>query len=280
VGAVAASDVVGLTLRYDGGVLVLTQSGTVYLSPDHGVSFAVLAALTGSNWVALSPGPSGRHYALTATGEVSESLDNGATWTTVGAVAVSSAVSLRRLGNSLYVLMGTGEVARSIDHGRTWVTVGAMTASGMRALADDGANLIAVAETGEVATSTDGVTWTWAGAINQLSVTALGTDAPLVAGVEEQGSPPRFVVRAPYPNPRIGAGGATFSITSAGSERVRLDLFGADGRLLASRAGESFAGSGAHEIHWEPARLPAGTYLVRLTTASGRTASTKWTLVR
>lgn len=178
------------------------------------------------------------------------------------------------------MLMSTGEVARSLNYGQTWVTVGAMTASGMRALVDDGTQLIAAAETGEIATSSNGVTWTWVGAINQLSVMALGKDTPLVTGVEGESSPPRFVARAPYPNPRVGAGGATFPFTSSGPDHVRIELFGVDGRLLARRTGESFAGSGAHEFHWEPAGLPSGTYLVRLTTTSGRTAATKWTLAR
>lgn len=280
VGAIASSDVVALTLRPDGAILVLTRTGTVYVSTDQGVSFTGLAALTGSNWVSLTRGPLGRYYALTETGEVTESQNDGATWTTVGAVTVSNAVSLERKAAELYILMGTGEVARSLDYGRSWVTVGAMTASGMRALEDDGTQLIAAAETGEIATSPDGITWTWVGAINQLLVMALGTDTPLVTGVEGEQSPPRFAIRAPYPNPRVGAGGATFLFSSSSPERVRLELFSADGKLRASRVGESFAGAGVHGIHWEPARLPAGTYIVRLTTDSGRTASTKWTLAR
>lgn len=280
VGAIAASDAVALTLRPDGGVMALTRTGTVYLSTNLGVSFTGLAALTGSNWISLTRGPLGRYYTLNETGEVKESQDDGVTWSTIGAVTVSNAVSMHRKGSELYMLMGTGEVARSLNYGRTWVTVGAMTASGMRALVDDGTQLIAAAETGEIATSSNGVSWTWVGAINQLSVMALGTDTPLVTGVEGEPSPPRFVARAPYPNPRVGAGGATYSFTSSGPDRVRIELFGANGRLLARRAGESFAGAGVHAIHWEPAGLAAGTYLVRLTTASGRTASTKWSIVR
>lgn len=280
VGAVTASDVAALTLRPDGGILVLTKTGTLYLSADNGVSFTGLVALTGSNWVSLMRGPLGRYYALNETGEVKESQDSGVTWTTVGAVTVSNAAALGRKVLDLYMLMGTGEVARSKDYGRTWVTVGAMTASGMRAMAGDGTQLVAAAETGEIATSSNGVTWTWVGAINQLSVMALGTDTPLASGVEGEFSPPRFVVRAPYPNPRVGAGGATFPFTISGPDRVSLALYGVDGRLIASRAAEPFAGSGAYAIRWEPARLPAGTYVVRLTTASGRSASTKWTLAR
>ena len=169
---------------------------------------------------------------------------------------------------------------RSLDYGRTWLPIGTITASNMRAILDDGTKLVAAAETGEVYASANGSAWSAAGAINQLTVMALGTDTPLVTGVEGEPSPPRFAVRTPYPNPRVGTGDATFPFSITAPDRVRLELFGVDGRLLASRAEESFASPGAYAIRWAPSRLPAGTYVVRLTTASGRAASTKWTLAR
>ena len=167
-----------------------------------------------------------------------------------------------------------------MDYGRTWLTVGAMAASEMRALALDGAQLIAAAETGEIAVSSNGTTWTWVGAINQLSVVALGADTPLATAVEGDPAPPRFAVGAPRPNPRVGNGGFTCSFTCAGPVRVTLQLYGIDGRLLASRAPQWLGAAGIHEIEWKPGGLPVGTYLVRLTTDSGRFATTKWTLMR
>jgi Photosynthesis system II assembly factor YCF48 len=208
VGAVTASDVSGLSVNYDGSVLVLSLSGTIYRSTNQGTTFTAVAALTGSNWVSLARGPLGRLYALTRAGEVAESQDGGATWSVVGAVTVSNAVSLRRRGAELYILMETGEVARSLDDGRTWVTVGAMASSDMAALVDLDTSLVGASRTGEIATSANGVAWTWVGAINQLSVKALGTDTPQATGVESgEPSPPRFVLRTPYPNPSVGVEG-------------------------------------------------------------------------
>jgi photosystem II stability/assembly factor-like uncharacterized protein len=279
IGAVTASDLVGFAVNYDGSVLVLTESGTLYRSTNQGATFAAIASLTGSNWVSLARGPQGRLYALTRTGEVAESQDGGITWAAVGTVTVSNAVSLRRLGAQLYMLMETGEVARSLDDGRMWVTVGAMTASGMAALVDMGTSLVAAARTGEVATSTNGVAWTWVGAINQLSVMALGTDTPQATGVESELSPPpRFVCRTPYPNPSVVASGATLAFTIPEPDFVRVQLFNAAGRLAVSREAQWFPGSGTYSIRWSPEGLAAGTYVVRLTTGSGRVARTKWTL--
>jgi len=281
VGALTASDVTSFTLNYDGAVLALTESGTLYRSTDQGASFTALAALTAPNWVSLTRGPVGRLYALTETGEVAESQDQVSTWTIVGAITVSNAVAIRRKAAELYILTKTGEVYRSIDYGRAWLPVGALASSGMSAIVDVGDSLIAAALTGEVASSVNGVAWSWVGAINQLNVVALGVDTPLVTGVADGSpSPPRFAVGAPRPNPRVGAGGAAFPFTLSGPDRVSLALYSAAGRLLASRAGEWFAGSGAYALGWEPEGLPAGTYFVRLTTASGRSASTKWTLAR
>jgi hypothetical protein len=117
------------------------------------------------------------------------------------------------------------------------------------------------------------------GAINQLSVKALGTDTPQATGVESgEPSPPRFVLRTPYPNPSVGVEGATFSITIAQPDFVRLELYSAAGRLAASREAQWFSGPGTVSLHWEPSQLAAGTYVVRFTSGSGRVASTKWTL--
>ncbi|MGE5178805.1 MAG: hypothetical protein ACM3PF_06925 [Bacteroidota bacterium] len=279
VGTITATDVVAFTLTPGGAVLALTETGTLYRSTDGGISFAGLAALTGSNWVSLARGPLGRLYALTRTGEVAESQDYGATWTMKGAVAVSNAVSISRRGNDLYLLTGTGEVARSTNYGASWTTVAALTQSGMRALAGiAGSTLAAAAETGEVATSANGVTWTWAGAINQLHVVALGEDTPTATGVPDESSAPRFTMRAPYPNPSPN-GSATFGFSLAGPDRIRHEVFDAAGRLRAVRE-EIIPSAGPHEIPWLLDNLPAGTYLVRMTTLSGHTASAKWSVVR
>jgi hypothetical protein len=279
VGTVTASDVAAFTLLPSGTLVVLTGTGTLYVSSDLGATFAAQTTLTGSDWVSLLRGPIGGLYALTRTGQIAESTDDGATWTTKGAISVPNAVSIRRLGAALYVLAETGEVYRSLDYGSTWTAVAALTSSRMGALAEAAGVLVAATREGEVARSSNGANWSWVGAINQLSVVALGTDTPLATGVEPEVAAPRFVVRGPYPNPGRG-GSASFGITLPGPDRLRMELYDVAGRLCAAREEEMFPTAGSYERRWVPAGLPAGTYMVRFVGRSGREATAKWTLVR
>ena len=285
-GSVAASDVSGFALGPFGAVLALTRTGTLYASEDEGTTFTARSALTGSNWVSLTRGPLGTLYALTQTGEVVRSADQGVTWVVAGRVTVSNAVALRRLGSQLHLLTETGEVYRSVDLGVTWTAVAALTASGMSALAELGeSQLVAAARTGEVAASGSGSAWTWIGTINQLHVVALGADTPQATGVPEETAPPRLVARAPYPNPRVGAGGATFSGKLDKPARVRVELYDVHGRLRASRPFEGVERAGVVAIRWEPEGLSPGTYLVRFVTdargeGAGQVTTAKWTLLR
>jgi hypothetical protein len=198
----------------------------------------------------------------------------------VGVVTTSDAISVRRLGAQLFVLASTGEVYQSIDYGRRWVAVGALSQGSMRALVDLDAQLIAAAKEGEVAASSNGASWSWVGAINQLNVVALGTDAPQVTGVADDQMPPRFAAASPYPNPRVGGGGATFGFALPAGDLVRLEIYDVQGRLRAARAFEAFSAGGYHAIRWEPTSLDPGTYVVRIVGESGRTARVKWTLIR
>jgi len=280
VGAVTASDVRGFTLTPTGKVLVLTASGTVYASSDQGATFTAIAGLVGSDWVGLARGPLGRIDALTKTGQVAESRDEGTTWATVGVVTTSDAVAIRRLGAQLFVLASTGEVYRSLNYGASWIAVSALSQGSMSALVDLGGQLVASTREGEVASSANGASWAWVGAINQLNVVALGTDTPQVTGVEGEESLPRFSVAAPYPNPRVGAGEATFGFTLPAADLIQLELFDVRGRLVASRPFEAIPAAGSRSIRWEPPPLASGTYLVRFRTASGRSAATKLTVTR
>ena len=279
VGALTASDVAAFTINYDASVLVLTESGTVYRSTDGGVTFTGLAALAASNFTALVRGPLGRFYALTKTGEVYESQDQGVTWIAVGRVTVTNAVSIRRRIAELYLLTKTGEVYRSIDYGRAWLPVGAITASNMAAILNAGSTLVAAAETGEIYASASGASWTAVGTINQSGLVSLGEDTPLATGVPIEDQAPSFVARVPSPNPTARRFGSTFVFVTSGPDRVRLQLYDARGRRLAELHSEPFASAGVHSVPWRPSGLPSGTYLVRITTQSGRTSALKWTLL-
>ena len=279
VGAVTASDVAGFLLGPYGDVLVLTRAGTLYSSSNQGSNFSAIASLTGSDWVSLARGPLGRLYALTETGQVAESQDQGATWSTAGVITMYGAVAIRRLGAELYVLAKTGEVYRSLNHGVSWLAVGALSQGSMSALVELGGQLVAATKEGETATSSNGASWSWVGTINQLNVMALGTDTPQVTGVESDPVPPKFQVSRPYPNPRVGAGGATFPFVLSQADNVRLELYDVRGRLRAMRSFESMP-AGPAAIRWDPPGLNPGAYFVRFVSESGATAQVTWRLVR
>jgi len=86
-----------------------------------------------------------------------------------------------------------------------------------------------------------------------------------------------FGLAAPYPNPTSGRATVAFSIEDATD--VRLSVYDALGREVAVLM-EGTAPSGRHELAFDGAELVAGTYLVRLTTADGRVASHRLTLLR
>ena len=277
VGAVSASDVASFTINDDASLLLLTESGTLYRSTDGGASFSGLAALTATNFISLARGPLGRLYALSRTGEVYESQNQGDTWTAVGSVAVSNAVSMSRKAAELYILTETGEAYRSIDYGRSWLPVGAITASNMTAILDVGTSLLAAAGTGEIYSSSNGTGWSVVGAINQAKVVSLGADTPLATGVPVEGTLPPITARSPYPNPTTRLSGSTFGFVTSSPAEVRLEVYDVQGRRLVELRTGPFA-AGLHQVPWKPS-LPAGTYLVRITSGSGHASSVKWSVV-
>ncbi|MFN8180155.1 MAG: FG-GAP-like repeat-containing protein [bacterium] len=84
----------------------------------------------------------------------------------------------------------------------------------------------------------------------------------------------------PQPNPLLGAGGSVFQLTLPAADCIQLALYDVRGCVVASREPESFASGGQRAIRWDPGPLPSGTYYVRATTSSGRSAGAKWVLVR
>jgi photosystem II stability/assembly factor-like uncharacterized protein len=281
VGAVTSSDVIGFTLQADGTVLVLTETGSLFASVDNGASFTTLAALTASNFVSLTPGSSaGSLYALTATGEVMESLDDGAAWITKGAMPVSDAVEIQGHGGLLYVITGTGLTYCSSDAAASWTAIGTLSQVHVSGMTSDGFNLIATVEEGEVATSHDGTSWTWRGAINQLSVMALATDIPGVIGVDNQPPALNLSLSTPWPNPRSGAGITTFRFTLPAAGRVSLSLYDVRGARIARSPAQDYPAAGRHSYTWDPGVLDPGVYLVRLETDSGPSTTTKWVTLR
>lgn len=280
-GAVPASDVVAADFGLPASLLVLTASGTLWESMDGGTSFSVASTPTASDCVSLTHDAEGSLYVLTETGTVRESVDGGSSWVAKGALAASDAVEIEALDSSLLVLTGAGDVWSSSDAGSSWQAVGTTSQvhmSGM--ILGNPGTLFATTREGDVATSGDGVTWTWVGVINQVHVMALATDlAPVGADLLP---PPAgaLVLSSPRPNPRRGVGPSSFHFTLAGPERVRFAMFDVLGRRVAARKPDRFAQGGSYSVRWDPGVLPPGVYYVRLRTESGRSAGTRWVLIR
>jgi len=57
IGTIPAGNVVDIAIRGDGGILLLTATGAVYVSTDGGTNFVAQASLSGSNFVSLSVSP-------------------------------------------------------------------------------------------------------------------------------------------------------------------------------------------------------------------------------
>jgi hypothetical protein len=155
----------------------------------------------------------------------------------------------------------------------------------MAGLATDGTNIFAATKEGEVARSSDGVSWTWRGAINQLNVMALGTDTPAVSGVDEPPfGPSALRLGQNYPNPFNTSNGQTlipFSLEVGGRAVVR--IFDTQGRLVQT-IDPGYLVPDKYRLPWngkdsEGRDVPAGAYFYELSTPAG-VAVKKMTLVR
>jgi hypothetical protein len=279
VGTVPAADVVDLAIRADLSLLLLTASGAVYRSTDQGASFTALAALPAHDHTSLTPTAAGPLYALTRTGAVSESTDGGTIWTAKGTIAASDALRMRAIGTTLYVMTAAGEVYRSTDAAVTWTPVGTLSQVGMTALARDVATLIVSTRAGEVATSADGATWTWKGAINQLTVTGLGVDLPATTGVAPAPTTFGLEVSPPWPNPMRGDETLNLALRLERSEKVRAVIHDLAGRAVAARAATPFP-AGPGTVRWRLQGLRPGLYFLTVSSESGHAVVRRLAVIR
>jgi hypothetical protein len=280
-GAVTASDVVDLSGRPDGGLLVLTRSGTVWESLDGGVTFGAVGTITAPNCASLVVGANEALYTLTRTGEVAESIDGGATWSTVGTIPVSDAVGLRRFDADLFVLTGTGTTYRSDDDGATWGAVGTVSQVGMTGLSQVTNRLVAVSKEGLVARSTDGTDWSWVGTVNQVNVIALANDSPQVTGVPDAGVvPARLVLASLRPNPRPPGRNVVVEFVTDAAGSVALQFFDVRGGMVLGLPAVPLSHVGEHAIAWDPGSLPSGRYYLRLLRNDGVEVSAPLTVLR
>lgn len=100
-----------------------------------------------------------------------------------------------------------------------------------------------------------------------MAVTTRGEEGPEARG---------YVLATPSPNPLRTEATLSFRVPSA--QHVRLQVFDALGRLVATPADRAFA-AGQHTVEWDAARLRSGVYTVRLD-AGGETLVRRATVLR
>jgi hypothetical protein len=280
-GAVAASDVVAVDVRIRPNVslLLLTAAGTLWESAD-AITFSPLVTLRAPDHVSITHDAAGNLYALTETGIVGASANGGSTWRAHGAIPISDGVEIEAVGSDLFVLTGAGDVWSSADAGSSWVAAGTLAQVHMAGMVlGESGVLYASTREGEVAVSSDGASWMWVGLINQLNVVALATDSPVTGTGVLPPTLGSILLSTPRPNPHRGTGGSVFYFTLPSPETIRFLLYDVRGRLAASRHPERFR-AGPHSVYWDPGVGASGTFYVRMTTDSGRSAGTRWVLLR
>jgi hypothetical protein len=272
-----------MVTRTDGSVLVLTETGILWRSDDDGANFTSVSTLTASNHVSLTADDGGGNlYVLTRTGEVARSSDDGNNWTVVGAITTSEAVDIRTNGLEVYVLTASGSVAKSSDQGANWVFIGTFSQVHSTSLTRDDGDFVAATSEGLIANSADGVTWSFVGSINQLSVVALGNDLPKATGIDDRPPPPStLLLRAPFPNP-LGqsAETVTFSFYLPEQDRLSIELYDIRGRLIARHLLPGLFDAGENQAILAVRALTSGIYFARVTTERGFSANSRITVTR
>jgi hypothetical protein len=258
VSAIPASDVIALA-GHQSTVLLLAATGGVFRSTDGGSSWAGVGSIAASDVVAAAYQGTA-WFALTRTGSVYRSSDDGATWTATSAITASNLVGLASWNSGLWAVNGTGDVWRSLDGGVTFTAVSTLSQIGITGLVAGFGELVACLGTGETAAGGGASSWTWRGAIPQLTVCALASDQPTTTGVET--GTPRFLrLTGPWPNPARGE--VRIGLELAVPASVDLELLDLGGRAVATLAHHEWRAAGSLERAWRPRGLSAGLYLLR-----------------
>jgi hypothetical protein len=258
VGAIPASDVAAL-VGFQGRYLLFTASGSVYSSADAGANWAGVGAITASDIVSAAH-QGGAWFALARTGGVYRSDDDGANWVAVGAITTSEAVELAAFANKRYAISGSGDLYESPDAGVSFAAVSTLWQVGTTALVASSGELVACLGTGEAAASANATSWTWRGAINQLTVRALATDIPTTTGVGQPG-PVALQFRNPWPNPANDEVRLALDLDRAA--RVTVTLHDVAGREVQRLIDREPLPAGPTLRAWRPAGLAGGVYFLR-----------------
>lgn len=94
---------------------------------------------------------------------------------------------------------------------------------------------------------------------------------------ESAAAPATFSLSAIYPNPLRSS--ATVSLEVSEALEIHVAVYDVLGRKVAVLV-EGAVGAGSHEVALEAGALPAGTYVLRMTTGSGHASAQRFTVVR
>lgn len=221
--------------------------------------------------------------------QVWASDDEGATWRRTASfdVVCASGQLLTTVGAEVggdpgwaVFLACDGVVHATTDGGETWAVLGRVPGTGWAGREGEGpytfGKAVAVGPDGRLyaGTSRQGPTDSW-------SYRTRGSVAEAIrlAVAEEPGapeSPAGGLGLSVYPNPTGGT--ATLALALSAPERVRVVVYDVQGREVARVHDGPATDGGRFTI--ETGGLPAGSYLVRATTASGASATTGLTVAR
>ncbi|MFN0152413.1 MAG: T9SS type A sorting domain-containing protein [bacterium] len=266
VGNAGASDCADLCIDRGGDLLALTRTGDFMRSASNGATWTVVSNAGFSDGAALAVGraiaATDSLFAITASGDVAVSVD-GASWTVVGNTGYTPVVDLVWADGVLRAITDAGEILVSNNSGASWSAVGAISQVGMRALTVAEGDLLAITKEGDVAQSTNGVTWSWVGTVNQVFVVALAPSAPefttSVGGPSNPG--PGVTVRA-FPNPFTKE--IRFALSGVDAQsKLDVAIFDTAGRRVA-QVHSGALGNQEGELFWRPRTVAAGVYFLRV----------------
>jgi hypothetical protein len=179
-------------------------------------------------------------------------------------------------------MTSTGDIRKSTDGGVTWMAVGTISQVNMRAMTLDDGDLVAASKEGLISSSNDATSWNWVGSINQLNVVSIGNDTPQATGIpgNSPSAAPRLRITNVWPNPFNLSQPINVAFELPQATQVSFELYDVAGKLVARRASESLASSGAYDRSWQVRGIPSGTYFLRVSTTSGLEARAKIVVVR